>query len=123
MLIERFAGRIGSFSRFLTRRSPDAAKAWIKFNITGAINVSHNVSSVDDDGVGNWGVNWTTAFSSSNYVTVASAANVAGEDTGAIVFIDAQTAGAAEITAINENTTQTVDDPTGGIYLVAFGDQ
>ncbi|KKK59616.1 hypothetical protein LCGC14_3032590, partial [marine sediment metagenome] len=43
--------------------------------------------------------------------------------TGVIVFPDAQTTGAVEITSINENTTQTVDDPTAGVFIIAFGDQ
>ena len=102
---------------------PSAAKGWVKFAIDGTINASFNVASVDDDGVGDWGVNWTTAFSSADYAVVPSAFNAPGEDTGVIVFPDAQSAGAVEISCINENTTQTVDDPTAGIFVIAFGDQ
>ena len=102
---------------------PSAAKAWGKISTNGAIDASFNIASVDDDGVGNWGVNWTTAFSSANYCVVATAFNAPGEDTGVIVFPDAQTTGAVEISCINENTTQTIDDPTQAFFVIAFGDQ
>ena len=102
---------------------PSAAKGWVRFTITGTISASQNISSVDDDGVGDWGVNWAKAFSTANYAVVVSVSNISGEDTGVIAFLDSQAAGAVEISCINENTTQTIDDPTGGIYLVAFGDQ
>lgn len=48
---------------------PSAAKAWVMFNGTGtiAINASYNVSSIADNGVGTYGVVFTTAFSSANY--------------------------------------------------------
>ena len=58
---------------------PGAAKAWVNFNgTTGTLNSSDvtirssfNVSSVTDYGTGNYGVNFTTAFSDANYATVA----------------------------------------------------
>lgn len=51
---------------------PGVAKAWVNFNGTGtvAINASHNVTSITDNGTGDYTVNFTTAFSSANYVVV-----------------------------------------------------
>jgi hypothetical protein len=45
------------------------AKAWVNFNGTGtvAIRASGNVSSITDNGVGNYTVNFTTAMVDVNY--------------------------------------------------------
>jgi hypothetical protein len=45
------------------------AKAWVNFNGTGtvAINSSFNVSSITDNGTGNYTVNFTTAMANANY--------------------------------------------------------
>jgi hypothetical protein len=45
------------------------AKAWVNFNGTGtvAIRASFNVSSITDNGVGNYTVNFTTAMADTNY--------------------------------------------------------
>lgn len=52
------------------------AKAWVNFNGTGtvAIRGSFNVSSITDNGTGNYTVNFTTAMPNSNY-----AASVTGD--------------------------------------------
>jgi hypothetical protein len=49
------------------------AKAWVNFNGTGtvAIRASFNVSSITDNGQGNFAVNFTTAFLDINYAGVA----------------------------------------------------
>lgn len=46
------------------------AKAWVNFNGTGtvAILASYNVSSITDNGTGDYTVNFTTAMSDGNYV-------------------------------------------------------
>jgi hypothetical protein len=48
-----------------------SAKAWVNFNGTGtvAIRASFNVSSITDNGAGNYTVNFTTAFADANYAT------------------------------------------------------
>jgi len=45
------------------------AKAWVNFNGTGtpAIRGSFNVSSITDNGVGNYTINFTTAMPDANY--------------------------------------------------------
>lgn len=50
---------------------PSAVKAWILFNGTGtiAITASYNVTSITDNGTGDYTVTFTTAFSSANYST------------------------------------------------------
>lgn len=49
-----------------------ACRAWVNFNGTGtvAIRGSGNVSSITDNGVGNYTVNFTTAIQDANYSTV-----------------------------------------------------
>ena len=46
-----------------------AARAWVNFNGTGvvAIRASGNVSSITDNGVGDYTVNFTTAMADANY--------------------------------------------------------
>ncbi|MRX34158.1 hypothetical protein [Aminobacter sp. MDW-2] len=52
--------------------SQGVAKAWVNFNGTGtvAINDSFNVSSITDNGVGNYTVNFATALANANYAAV-----------------------------------------------------
>jgi len=59
-------------------------RAWVNFNGTGtvAIRASGNVSSITDNGVGNYTINFTTAFPDANY---ASLVNTQGSSTGSIV--------------------------------------
>jgi hypothetical protein len=49
-----------------------AARAWVNFNGTGtvAIRASGNVSSITDNGTGDYTVNFTTAMSDANYTVV-----------------------------------------------------
>jgi hypothetical protein len=45
------------------------AKAWVNFNGSGtvAIRAAHNVSSITDNGVGNYTLNFTAALADANY--------------------------------------------------------
>jgi hypothetical protein len=68
-----------------------AAKAWVNFNGTGtvAIRASGNVSSITDNGVGQYTVNFNNALTDANYSAVANAGTVAND--GATVNPDAYT--------------------------------
>jgi len=59
-----------------------AARAWVNFNGTGtvAIRASGNVSSITDNGVGDYTVNFTTAMPDANYSIVGSCAAIPGVD-------------------------------------------
>jgi hypothetical protein len=52
-----------------------ACRAWVNFNGTGtvAIRASGNVSSITDNGTGDYTVNFTTAMPDANYSTIGSA--------------------------------------------------
>ena len=56
-----------------------ACRAWVNFNGTGtvAIRASGNVSSITDNGVGNYTVNFTTAMQDANYVGMVSGGDLA----------------------------------------------
>ncbi len=63
------------------RFSPTTVGAWVNFNGTGtvAIRDSYNVSSITDNGVGMYSLNFNNSFTSANY----SVAGMGGNDTGA----------------------------------------
>ena len=52
-----------------------AAKAWVNFNGTGtvAIRASFNVTSITDNGTGDYTVNFTNALEDANYAVVGAA--------------------------------------------------
>lgn len=54
----------------LTNQDVQLCKAWVNFNGTGtvAINASHNVSSITDNGTGDYTVNYTTPMTAADYV-------------------------------------------------------
>ena len=59
-----------------------AARAWVNFNGTGtvAIRASGNVSSITDNGTGDYTVNFTTALVDANYSVAGAAAGDDGND-------------------------------------------
>jgi len=52
-------------------------RAWVNFNGTGtvAIRASYNVSSITDNGTGDYTVTFTTAFANTNYTSIATVSN------------------------------------------------
>jgi len=80
---------------FVTTANPDvlnaagsaplyACRAWVNFNGIGAVAIraSGNVSSITDNGLGDYTVNFTTAMQDANYAMVQGAANISdvGDD-------------------------------------------
>jgi hypothetical protein len=61
-------------------------RAWVNFNGTGtvAIRASGNVSSITDNGTGNYNVNFTTAMTDANYCTNVTAQNTVSSDYGSV---------------------------------------
>ena len=81
-----------------------SARAWVNFNGTGtvAINASGNVSSITDNGTGNYQVNFATAMPDANYSCAGSANDNAGlvtthsgtySTTTAVAYVVASTTG------------------------------
>lgn len=63
-----------------TTLQSQVCKAWVNFNGTGtvAIRAAYNVSSITDNGVGQYTVNFTTALADTNYAAVATGAQQVG---------------------------------------------
>jgi hypothetical protein len=64
-------------------------RAWVNFNGTGtvAIRASFNVSSITDNGTGDYSVNFTTALPDANYSTNVTGSNGGGA-TGLVGFVN-----------------------------------
>jgi hypothetical protein len=75
-----------------------AARAWVNFNGTGtvAIRASGNVSSITDNGTGDYTVNFTTGMSDANYAVTRDATNSARTE-GWSVGLVSQTTSAARL--------------------------
>ena len=58
-----------TFGKIGTTEQGQLCKAWVNFNGTGtvAIRASYNVSSITDNGTGDYTVNFTTAMPDANY--------------------------------------------------------
>jgi hypothetical protein len=96
-------------------------RAWVNFNGTGtvAIRASFNVSSITDNGAGNYTVNFTTALADANYSVVGTC--LGGTATGGSNYVifggknantsNTQTASAVQITLAYVSSTT----GTGGL--------
>ena len=103
-----------------------AAKAWVSFNGTGTLAVrdSFNVSSVTDNGTGDYTVNFTTAMSNNNY-SVAGSTSWSTASWGTYLSIDASTYSttAVRVRSIYTNTSSSlthIDAFRGSVQI--FGD-
>jgi len=69
-------------------------RAWVNFNGTGtvAIRGSGNVSSITDNGVGDYTINFTTALPDANYAISGSSGGSSGTTNGAVYLLDQSTA-------------------------------
>lgn len=58
-----------TYAKIGTTEQGQLCKAWVNFNGTGtvAIRASYNVSSITDNGTGDYTVNFTTAMADANY--------------------------------------------------------
>jgi hypothetical protein len=72
-----------------------ACRAWVNFNGTGtvAIRASGNVSSITDNGVGQYTVNFTTAMSDANYAAVPGAGEPSGDSNANAIISNMATTG------------------------------
>jgi hypothetical protein len=77
-------------------------RAWVNFNGTGtvAIRASGNVSSITDNGTGDYTVNFTTAMPDVNYSTTASVSNAPGtQNLVSVIYTDNTNTPAAPTTS------------------------
>jgi hypothetical protein len=66
-----------------------SVRAWVNFNGTGtvAIRASYNVTSITDNGTGDYTVNFTTALPDANYAVVFGTLNYASDGTPTVGMI------------------------------------
>ena len=74
-----------------------SARAWVNFNGTGAVAIrdSGNVSSITDNGVGDYTVNFTTAMQDANYSAIVSSSSYSTSTNSASPGIKGTVAGGA----------------------------
>jgi len=84
-------------------------RAWVNFNGTGtvAIRASFNVSSITDNGTGDYTVNFTTAMPDANYSSTA----LLGV-TGGLIFCKSGSASTTAWSVSCFNTSSTAVDPS-----------
>jgi hypothetical protein len=93
-----------------------AAKAWVNFDGTGvvAINDSFNVSSITDNGVGNYTVNFINNIANTNYAASGSSGNSS-------TYITAATFSITDIQVICKSNSD-VNTDSSNICAIVFGD-
>ncbi len=76
-----------TYAKIGTTEQGQLCKAWVNFNGTGtvAIGASYNVSSITDNGTGDYTVNFTTALADANYSAVLGTLPISTNDTRGII--------------------------------------
>lgn len=96
----------------------NTCRAWVNFNGTGvvAIRASFNVSSITDNGTGDFTVNFPAAMPDINYAVV-----ITGGKSGSTFYQTTEAAAAPTITAYRFNTFNTsdavVDSPVNSVAI------
>ena len=95
-------------------------RAWVNFNGTGtpAIRASGNVSSITDNGVGDYTVNFTTAMPDVNYATVGT--SNAAANTGKVVLYSGGTAPTVSLVRIFNDIASNLTGQDSSIMNVAI---
>lgn len=83
-------------------------RAFVNFNGTGtvAINGQYNVSSITDNGTGDYTINFTTALADANYCPVAQVSPIYGVEIGATNLFDSGSGETAGTTTAFRFTTR-----------------
>jgi hypothetical protein len=100
------------------------AKAWVNFNGTGtvAIRASYNVSSITDNGTGDYTVNFTTAMADANYSATFGSAIESAAVGGFACINDASipTASALRIRSVSTGVSSTVTADKAYVHVSIF---
>jgi len=105
----------------LIRHSPGVCKAWVKFSIAAVKDSSYNVGTIDDDALGDWGVNFTTAFSDAKYCAHATVLQDGGATLLTTAHLNTQAVGSIDVFA--ENGGSLSETGITDIFVAAWGDQ
>ena len=98
-------------------------RAWVNFNGTGtvAIRASGNVSSITDNGTGDYTVNFTTAMTDANYSLSGICQEGSGTGAPDRILLDndtVHTASLARVLVINHASTALVDSSVVMVMIV-----
>lgn len=110
-----------------TKYHPGVAKAWVVFAGSGTptILAGYNVSSITDNGTGDYTINFTNAFSGTNYACGGFATWKSGSWSSAVMQdetnLGSTTASAYRINVRDFATSLTVD--AARVQVVCYGDQ
>ena len=97
-----------TYAKIGTTEQGQLCKAWVNFNGTGtvAIRASYNVSSITDNGTGDYTVNFTTALADANYsVAGSSYFGVDSNPSGDMILSIARRASAFTASSIRVSTS------------------
>jgi len=107
-----------------TDQQQGLAKSWINFNGTGtvAIRDSFNVSSITDNGTGDYTINFTSAFANANYVVTGTSGGQSSTSNGGVYQYDQGTAKTTSACRIITITTSGNNTDPPQIAVAFFGD-
>lgn len=101
------------------QQHPSAASFWVDFNgANGSVFASYNVSSVTRNSAGNYTINFTNNFSSSNYVPLIAVRRAAASGNAVTTIVNAQSA--SSITIVTYDSAGLFSD-YDDVYVVGFG--
>lgn len=107
------------------KNAPGVAKAFVKVDSTGtlATSATYNITSVTDNGVGLFTLNWATDFSGTEYNVVGMSDYQLSAVNGCVAHDKgtSRTAGSFKIASFASNTGAVTDN--SNMMFVAFGDQ
>jgi hypothetical protein len=104
------------------KNHPGVAKAWVHFFTTGSIQGGYNVGSVDDDGVGDWGINFTTAFSAATYAANLEWLGTINDLRLLIKGFDALNTTSAEVRVVQQSDGAASETGVNSMMATFFGD-
>jgi hypothetical protein len=105
----------GTNSTSTTNAIQGSAKAWVNFNGTGtvAIRASYNVSSITDNGTGDYTVNFTNAFADANY-SICASSSIAADGTFTVPVTQTKSVGGNAIVAPTTSAVRLTTQGNGG---------
>jgi hypothetical protein len=82
-----------------------SVRAWVNFNGTGtvAIRAAYNVTSITDNGTGQYAVNFTTALPDANYAVLLSIGSGTGGSSSATSLTGARTTTSTNVTTLTSS--------------------
>lgn len=104
--------------------SNQICKAWVNFNGEGtvAIRDSYNVSSVTDNGTGDFGVNFTSSMSNADYSITGSAHRPGGDNNAGMCVHGGSNPTTSSVRIAGRYPTTSNAKDYAGMFVQVFGD-